>query len=213
MSPAEAAPSLADELADLGVSTIHEALGQTGLLDHEIRPLAAGMGLAGRAVTVELPPGDNLGIHQAIEACGHGDVLVVAATGPPFGVFGELLAVSLEARGAVGIVIDGGCRDVSELRSGRLGVFARTITARGTTKDRPVAVNESIRCGDAVVNPGDVIVGDDDGVVVVPARRIVEVIEAGRLRVELEEAGRVELERGVLTLDLLDLRSRINNAD
>jgi 4-hydroxy-4-methyl-2-oxoglutarate aldolase len=194
-------------LAGLGVATIHEALNRTGLLHHRIRPVADGTRVAGPAVTVRLPPGDNLGLHQSVELCGAGDVLVVATDGEcTDGVFGELLAVSLLARGVRGVVLDAGCRDVARLRQMDLAVFSRAISAQGVEKLVPVEVNIPVVCAGARVHPGDVVVGDDDGVVIVPVERLEEVVNAGRVREELEAAGRTELERGVLTLDLLGLR-------
>lgn len=207
--PSRALPAL----AELGVASVHEALGRTGLLDPDIRPLAEGTRLAGTAVTVHLPAGDNLGLHQALDVIGAGDVLVVGSDADADGVFGELVALALTVRGARGVVVDTGCRDVAALRAMDLAVFCRCVSARGVAKQVPVPVNEPIVCAGVTVHPGDLVVGDDDGVVVVPAGRADEVVEAGRLRVELEAAGRAEIERGVSTLDLLGLRERIAGGD
>jgi 4-hydroxy-4-methyl-2-oxoglutarate aldolase len=194
-------------LAELGVACVHEAQGRTGLLGHRLRPIYPGARIAGRAVTVSAPPGDNLMIHAAVEQTRPGDILVVAFTSPcTDGAFGELLATSLRARGVLGVVIDAGCRDVAELTALRFPVWSRVVSAQGTVKASPGSVNVPIVIGGAYIRAGDAIVADDDGVVVVPRERAAEVAAAGIARRAAEEEKRQRLAAGVLGLDMYQLR-------
>jgi 4-hydroxy-4-methyl-2-oxoglutarate aldolase len=195
-------------LAELGVSTVHEADGRRGALAPAIRPVQDGARIAGSAVTVSCQPGDNLMIHAAVETCRPGDVLVVTTTSPSTdGMIGELLATSLRAHGVIGVVIDAGVRDVAELRAMRFPVWARAISPQGTVKASPGSVNVPVICGGQAVRPGDAVVADDDGVVVVPRDRAETVLGAGRQR-EANEAGKRErLAAGELGVDMYDLRT------
>ncbi|MBE1489768.1 4-carboxy-4-hydroxy-2-oxoadipate aldolase/oxaloacetate decarboxylase [Plantactinospora soyae] len=194
-------------LGELGVSTVHEAQGRTGLLGHLLRPIYPGARIAGRAVTVSAQPGDNLMIHAAVEQTRPGDVLVVAFTSPSTdGAFGELLATSLRARGVLGLVIEAGCRDVAELTEMRFPVWSRAVSSQGTVKASPGSVNVPVVVGGGYVRPGDVIVADDDGVVVVPRERAQAVAAAGTERQDKEEEKRRQLADGVLGLDMYNLR-------
>jgi 4-hydroxy-4-methyl-2-oxoglutarate aldolase len=200
-------PSTLEGLAALGVSTVHEADQQRGALTPAIRPLQTGARIAGSAVTVRCPAGDNLMIHAAVETCRPGDVLVVTTAAPStHGMLGELLASSLRARGVVGVVMDAAVRDVAELRAMAFPVWTRAVSPRGTTKANPGSVNVPVVCDGQEVAPGDAIVADDDGVVVVPRVRAAAVLEAGRARAWAEETKRARLAGGELGLDMYDLR-------
>ncbi|MHB8488978.1 MAG: 4-carboxy-4-hydroxy-2-oxoadipate aldolase/oxaloacetate decarboxylase [Candidatus Dormibacteria bacterium] len=194
-------------LASHGVAAAHEAYARAGLLDPALRPIQQGMRLAGRAVTVLCPPADNLMIHMAIEHCHPGDVLVVATV--PLraaGVLGELLATSLRAHGAIAAVIDSGVRDVAALRAMGFPVWSRWISAQGTTKEGPGAVNDAIACAGQVIEPGDIIVADDDGVVRIPAASAVDVAHRVADLAAHEAAIRERLAAGALSADILGLR-------
>jgi 4-hydroxy-4-methyl-2-oxoglutarate aldolase len=195
-------------LATHGVAAAHEAFGRAGLLDPAIRPIQQGIRVAGPAVTVLCPPADNLMIHMAVEHCRPGDVLVVA-TGPPriAGVIGELLATSLRVHGVIGAVVDTGVRDVAELRAMRFPVWSRWITAQGTTKHGAGAVNRTIVCAGQAVEPGDIIVADDDGVVCIAAASAIEVARDVVERVAHESEIRARLAAGELSADILGLRA------
>lgn len=205
--PARAEAAAVDRLGAAGVATVAEANGRRGILDPGMRPAWAGARTAGTAVTALCHPGDNLMIHVAVEQCAPGDLLVVAVTAPcRDGMFGELLATSLAARGVTGLVIDAGVRDVVELQAMGFGVWSRAISAHGTVKATPGAVNVPVVCGGAVVSPGDAVIADDDGVVVVERADAEAVAERADQRLQREAATRERLASGELGLDIYDLR-------
>jgi 4-hydroxy-4-methyl-2-oxoglutarate aldolase len=204
------AANLISTLEKYGVSTVHEAQGRRGLLATYMRPIYAGAAIAGPAVTVSLPPGDNLMIHVAVEVCRPGDVLVVAPTSPcTDGYFGELLATSLRAHGVKGLVIDAGCRDVRSLTEMKFPVWSRAVSSQGTVKATLGSVNVGIVCAGASVEAGDIVVADDDGVVVVERGAAQEVVAASEQRVRKEEATRERLASGELGLDIYGLRAKV----
>ena len=200
--------SVIEGLAVLGVSTVHEADQRRGALDTAIRPIQTGARIAGSAVTVSCPPGDNLMVHAAVELLLPGDILVVTTTSiSTDGMIGELLATSLRAHGAIGLVTAAGVRDAAELTAMGFPVWARAVNPQGTTKTKPGSVNVPVVCGGQLVHPGDAIVADDDGVVVVPRSRCVDVLEAGRRRMGEEEAKRAKFAAGELGVDMYGLRT------
>ena len=200
-------------LSAFGVSTVHEAMGRLGLMRPYIRPAYPGAALCGTAVTVLLQPGDNWMLHVAAEQVRPGDVVVAGCTTEcEDGFFGELLATSLRAQGAAGLVIDGGCRDVAALQAMDFPVFSRAINSKGTVKATLGSVNIPVVCANALVNPGDVVIADVDGVVVVPAARAAEVAAAARKREENEEAKRVRFAAGELGLDIYNMRGPLEEA-
>lgn len=199
-------------LAAAGTATVHEAQGRTGFAGVELRPIQTGARLAGSAVTVSCHPGDNLMIHAAVECCQPGDVLVVTNTAPStHGMFGELLGTSLMQRGVRALVIDAGVRDTTELRSMGFAVWSRYVSCQGTVKASPGSVNVPVVLGGVVVDPGDVVVADDDGVVIVPRLEVAAVVAAARQREANESATRARLQAGELGVDLYGLRALLES--
>lgn len=206
--PPKATIADADALARFGVATVHEALGRVGLVGPDMRPIQDGVRVAGTAVTVLTWPGDNLMLHAAVEQCHEGDVLVVATTSESTdGMFGELFATALAYRGVRGLVTAAGVRDVAELREMGFPVWSRAVNAQGTVKATGGAVNVPVRIGNAIVDAGDVVIGDDDGVMIVPRADVATAIAASAAREKKEESTRAAFRRGESGLDLYGLRS------
>jgi len=206
-NPPRAGRAAIDELGRFGVATVHEAQGRTGVMRAYMRPIYRGAHIAGSAVPVSVPPGDNWMIHVAVEQCTDGDVLVVAPTGPcEHGYFGELLATAVQRRGVRGLVIEAGCRDVAELERMGFPVWSKHVSALGTVKEELGTVNVPIEIAGVRVEPGDVVVADDDGVVVVQRERVADVVEACKEREAKEEQSRRRYAAGEISLDVSNMR-------
>ena len=205
-----AGSAVVDALATMGAATVHEAIGRRGFLGPDIRPIQSGTRIAGTAVTALCHPGDNLMIHAAMETCQPGDVLVVAVSAPSaHGFFGDLLATSAQARGVRGLVIDGGVRDTAELRAMGFPAWSRHISCQGTVKATPGSVNVPVVLGGQVVDPGDIVCADDDGVAVVARSEAEWALEMCRRRLATETQARARLAAGELGLDMYGLRRQL----
>ena len=204
------AQSFSDEFAELGVATVHEAQGRKGLLDCRLRPIYRSVSVAGTAITCEVAPGDNWMIHVAVEQCREGDILIVTPTSPSTaGYFGDLLATSLQSRGVKGLVIDAGVRDIATLTEMKFPVWSSAVSAEGTIKETVCDVNATITCAGQEISPGDLVIADDDGVVVVRKGEVEGVLSSARERVANEEEKRARFAAGESSLDVYDMRERL----
>lgn len=203
-------PDVIDRLGVVGTATVHEAIGRVGFVGPHLRPIQTDTKIAGSAVTVLSHPGDNIMIHAAVEACRPGDVLVVTNTAPStHGMFGDLLATSLMARGVRGLVIDAGVRDTADLRAMGFPVWSQHVSCQGTVKNTPGSVNVPVVLGGVTVQPGDVVCADDDGVVVVERAQAAWALEQSNARLAKEAATRSRLEAGELGVDIYGLRQQL----
>jgi 4-hydroxy-4-methyl-2-oxoglutarate aldolase len=204
-------PAVIQGLGAAGTATVHEAIGRVGYAGADLRPIQQNVRIAGSAVTVLSHPGDNIMIHAAVEVCREGDVLVVVNTAPSsHGMFGELLATSLQMRGVRGLVIDAGVRDTSELREMGFPVWSRHVSCQGTVKSTAGSVNVAVVLGALVVKPGDVVCADDDGVVVVPRAEAAWALAQSEARIAKEQETRARLARGELGVDFYGLRAKLH---
>jgi 4-hydroxy-4-methyl-2-oxoglutarate aldolase len=203
-----------DKLAGYGTATVHEAIGRDGYLGPAIRPNQQGARIAGTALTVVCWPGDNLMIHAAVEQARPGDIIVITTTSPSSdGAFGELLATSLASHGVRGLIMGAGLRDTQELRDMGFPAWTAHVSAQGTVKETPGAVNVPVSLGGQLIRPGDAIVADDDGVCVVPRLGVPQAVTASQARIAKEEASRKQLAEGVLGLDMYNLRPKLAGVD